>query len=229
MTQPAGTTTTESTTTTTEAGKPGDTTTTTAEAWKAPENKEAFDKAISDAVAAATPKPPEKYEGLKLPEKTKADPALIERTAATARTLGLSQENAQKTLDFIAQEVNSHAEARVKEITDAYAPGGSGWKEVVEKWNADALADPNVGNGKPELLAQKKALAEKVAARFGDQAFVDLLKNDPMGSHPAVVRFLSSIGAAMGEKGLVIPPTGSEPATKKTSELFYPPKAAATA
>jgi hypothetical protein len=50
-----------------------------------------------------------------------------------------------------------------------------------------------------------------------------------MGSHPAVVRFLANIGAAMGEKGLVIPTAGSETPTKKTSELFYPPKAAATA
>lgn len=196
------------------------------EEWKAPENKEAFDKAISTAVEAAKPKLPDKYE-LQLPKESKLDPKLVERTAATARTLGLSQEHAAKYLDSIATEVNSHAEARVKEITDSYAPGGKGWTDVVEKWNADALADPLVGNGKPEVLAQKKALAEKVAAKFGDQSFVDLLKNDPMGSHPAVIRFLAAIGTAMGEKALVLPQGNGVEAPKKTSEIMYPKQASA--
>lgn len=197
--------------------------------WKAPENKEAFDKAINDAVTAEASKykAPDKYEGLQLPKDSKLDPKLIERTAATARTLGLSNENAGKLLDSFATEVTSHAEARVKEITDSYAPGGPAWKEVVEKWNNDALADPNVGNGKPEVLAQKKALAERVAAKFGDQKFVDLLKSDPMGSHPAVIQFLAAIGTAMGEKALVIPQGNGQQAPKSTAEVMYGGKAAA--
>lgn len=220
MTPPEGTT----TTTTTDDAAPKGAAGTSDTEWKAPENKEAFDKAINDAVEAAKPKVPDKYEGLQLPKDSKLDPKLVERTAATARTLGLSQENAGKLLDSLAQEVTSHAEARVKEITDAYAPGGKGWTDVVEKWNADALADPNVGNGKPEVLEQKKTQATKVAAKFGDQAFVDLLKNDPMGSHPAVIRFLSNIYTAMGEKAMVMPSGGGDTTPKKTSELMYPKK-----
>jgi hypothetical protein len=232
MTQPSSTTTTGTTTSTTEAPKGASGasgTETTTETWTPPATKEDYDKAISDAVTASKPVVPEKYEKLQLPKDSKLDPKIIERTAATARTLGLSEESAGKLLESIASEVPLHVEARVKEITDSFAPGGDGWKQTVSKWNEESLNHPLLGQGKADVLSQKKALAEKVAAKFGDKDFVELLKNDPMGSHPAVVLFLSKVGEAMGEGSFAKGVPTSETQKKTTAELMYGEKKTATA
>lgn len=192
--------------------------------WKAPENKEAFDKAISEAVEAAKPKVPEKYEGLKLPDKVTVDPQLIERTAATARSLGLSQEAAQKTLDFIASEAARERDAALS----AYSPpsqenpeGGVKWKEQDTAWKAAALTDKDLGNGKPEQLKASVDLAKKVLAKFGDEESINFV-DSALGSSPAVLRILVRVGRAMGEKDLVKPVGDGKPADKSLAEIFYP-------
>lgn len=192
--------------------------------WKAPENKEAYDKAISDAVEAAKPKAPEKYENLKLPDKVNVDPQLIERTAATARALGLPQEAAQKALDFIASEAARERDAALA----AYSPpseqnpeGGAKWKEQDTAWKQAALVDKDLGNGKPEQLQQSVDLAKKVLAKFGDEESIRFI-DSALGSSPAVLRVLVRVGRAMGEKDLVRPEGDGKTADKSLAEIFYP-------
>lgn len=180
-----------------------------ADEWKPPENKEAFDKLIGDAVAAAAPKPPDNYD-LKLPENAKVDAKIAERTAATARTLGLSNEAAQKTLDFITQEAAAHADQRVQAaIADYTAPtkenplGGAKWREQDEKWRADSLADKELGAGKQEVLDANIKIAEKVVAKFGDEKLLDFFHQSGLGSHPAALKFLVRLGKSMKESELI--------------------------
>jgi hypothetical protein len=195
--------------------------------WKAPENKEVLDKLIGDAVEAAKPKAPEKYD-LKLPEKASIDAKLTERTAATARTLGLSNEAAQKTLDFITQEAAAHAEARVAAaLAEFSAPsqdnpdGGPKWREQEEKWRADSLADKDLGAGNPAQLDANVKLANRVLATYADKEAIDFFNKSGLGSHPATLRFLVKLGKAAGESVLVRP-DGEKPAdAKRPADRIY--------
>jgi hypothetical protein len=195
--------------------------------WKAPENKEALDKIVSDAVSAAKPKPPENYD-LKLPEKTSLDAKITERTAATARTLGLSNEAAQKTLDFIAQEAATAAEARVAAASAEWsAPseqnpeGGTKWREQEEKWRADSLADKDLGGGKPELLQANVGLVNRVLATYFDKESIDFFTKSGLGSHPALLRGFLKIAKAAGESTLVRP-EGEKPGEgKRPADRIY--------
>jgi hypothetical protein len=191
--------------------------------WKAPESKEAFDKAISDAVEAAKPKAPDRYD-LKLPDKVSVDPTLVERTAATLRELGLPQDRAQKALDFIASEAARERDAALS----AYSPpsetnpeGGKLWKEQDTAWKQAALVDKDLGNGKPEQLKESVELAKKVLAKFGDEESINFV-DSALGSNPAVLRILTRIGKAMGEKELVRPTEKASEERIPTAQLFYP-------
>lgn len=198
----------------------------------AADQKAATDKIVADAVATVELKykAPDKYEGLKLPDKITVDPALVERTAATARTLGLSQEKAQGFVDFVAQEAARETAAALS----AYTPptkenpdGGAKWKEQNEAWRAASLADKELGDGKPDQLKAASDLATKVLARFGDPESIEFV-DSLLGSNPAALRILVRIGKAMGEKALVKPSGDSTPGGKSDVEVFYPKGAGRT-
>lgn len=200
---------------------------------KAAEAKAAVEKQIADAVAAeaAKYKAPEKYEGLKLPDTITVDPTLVERTAATLRELGLSQDKAQKALDFVASEAARERDAAIA----AYAPptaenpdGGVKWKEQDTAWRAAALVDKDLGNGKPEQLASRVKVAQQFLAKYGDEESIGFI-DSALGSNPAVLRLLYRAGAAAGEQGLVKGTENIKPGEKPLSEIFYPKGAARTA
>ena len=172
----------------------------------------------------APPVVPDRYD-LKLPDDISVDPTVVDRTAAIARELGLSQDNAQKALGFVAQEVAAQTAARVEELVKSHQPGGAEWKATEEKWRAESLADPVLGGGKPEVFDQNKKLANQVAARYGTEGFVKLLNEDPMGSHPEVMKFLVAIGKASKESDLVKPDSMAPPSEKSREEVikdWYP-------
>jgi hypothetical protein len=186
-----------------------------AEATKTPEQKAAdvaAAQATADAAAAEAAKKagvPDKYE-LKLPDNAGVDAAIVEKTAAKARELGLSQDNAQKTLEFVAQEAAAEVTARLAAYappSDANPTGGEKWREQDETWRAASLADKDLGNGKPEQLQAVVGLATKVVAKFGDADLTGFFEKSGLGSNPATLRFLSRIGKAMSEGSLVIAET----------------------
>lgn len=200
--------------------------------WKAPENKEAFDKAISDAVTAEASKykAPEKYEGLKLPDKVTVDSALVERTAAIARELGLPQDKAQKTLDFIASEAARERDAALSAYSppsEQFPEGGKLWKEQDTAWKAAALTDKDLGNGKPDQLKASVDLAKKVLAKFGDEESINFV-DSALGSSPAVLRILVRVGKAMGEKELVTSTGKPSDERLPDKDVFYPKGAGRT-
>jgi hypothetical protein len=171
--------------------------------------------------------PPEKYD-LKLPDKSTVAPAVVERTAAIARELGLSQEHAQKMLDFQVQELATLEDSAIAATLQAHAPGGEVWEKQVQKWNDAALADAEIGGNKPEQLAASVKLASQVVAKFGDQESIDFLKSNPLGSHPALIRLLVRIGKASSEGSLVIPKT-QDGAQREPKDILYPPEGVKTA
>jgi hypothetical protein len=149
---------------------------------------------------------PEKYE-LKLPENSVLDETAIERTTAIARELGLSNEAAQKSLEFLNTETASAQEALLMSLR----PGGALWTAEVNDWEAKALNDPVIG-GTPEKLKASVELAKGVVRTYGDESLVEFLEKSGFGSNPTVIRMLSKIGKATAEKAPL--PTGGTQVTK---------------
>ena len=181
-----------------------------------------------------------------LPDGVKGliDPDILTRTVAIARERGLTNEAGQSLLDFTIAEAKAVAEkantaaatAAEKAAQDAVKaadeawdianapphdgkPGGAEWVKRNEAWWAESLADPALGGGKKEQLSQAVEKANQAVARF-EPALKPLLDQSGLGSHPVVLRFLASVGKAMGEPGLVL--GGANVTPKKAPEdLLY--------
>jgi hypothetical protein len=165
-----------------------------------------------------TPPPavvPEKYE-LNLPENSLLDDDAIERTAALARDLGLSNEGGQKLLEKLNDEVSSRLEIEEK----SRQPEGAVWNNIVREFNAKSLADPEIGGGNPEVLASNVAIAERAADEFFGPTIRQLLYETGFGSHPDVLRALVKIGKSMSE-GSVIPTGEQKGGKKEAKDLLY--------
>lgn len=152
----------------------------------------------STTVQSQTPVVPEKYD-LKLADGVTLDTAIIDKTAETARALGLSQAHAQQTLDFVAKTV---ADERAAAIA-AHQPGGSEYAKQQETWRAAALADPEIG-GSEEKLSANVEQAKKVLVTFFPPAVSEFLHNTGMGSNPHLIRGLAALGRAMSEGRFIV-------------------------
>lgn len=165
---------------------------------------------VKDTVPPVTAVPAT-YE-LKLPANSTLDPDALERTAATARALGLDNEKAQATLDFVNSEV--------QRLIAAEQPQGEQWGKRVDDWNAQSLADPEIG-GSPERLTATVTAATKVLSQLGTPELGRLLSDSGYGSHPEVVRFFAKAAKALGEGDLILPTVAGTSGTKTTAEYLY--------
>lgn len=192
---------------------------------KVVDDKAAADKVIADAAEAAKKVVPDKYE-LKLPDNAQADPAVIERTGAIARDLGLSQEAAQKALEFVASETAQAVSAQLAQFappTPEQPEGGAKWREQDDTWRAASLADKELGSGDPAKLQSAVTAANKVVAKFGDKDLIAFFEKSGLGSNPATLRFLNKIGKQMSEGTLITGDGsgGSDKSDQARAERIY--------
>lgn len=174
-----------------------------------PADAAAIASAAEGQAPVVPPVVPDTYD-LKLPQGATVDPSLVERTAAIARTLGLTNEKGQQLLDGTLTELatatakasESAVEAYKAKLAEDNANGGAEWTRRDTAWRAQMLADPMVA-GDDAKLAVLKTQGQAVIARFGGEDVTNFLEATGLGSHPAVVRLLGKIGAAMGESSFV--------------------------
>lgn len=172
-------------------------------------------KPVDPPVAPVVPPVvPETYD-LKLPDNSALDATAMERTAAFARERGLSNEAAQKALEFVHQEVAAQSDALLK----AHQPGGAVWTKQVETWEAQVLADKDIGGSK-EQVQKSGDLGKRVLATFFPESTREFLEKTGFGSHPDVLRGLVNIGKAMSEGSFVMPKS-ADVGSKSTAELLY--------
>lgn len=164
--------------------------------------------APADPAKAAASVAPEKYD-LKLPENAVIDASVLERTAATARELGLSNEHAQKVVNALNQEAATAQQAAVETALKSHQPGGAEWVKQETAWRDAVLQDPELGDGKPEQLEAAVTAGSKVLAKYGTPELGQFLETTGLGSHPAVLKFVARLGKAMGEGDIVKGPPAS--------------------
>jgi hypothetical protein len=155
---------------------------------------------------------PEKYD-IKLPDNSPLPAAVVERAAAKARELGLSNEKAQAYLTSLHEEVTTyHAD-----LIQAHTQRVTGWVDELK-------VDKEYGGEK--FVATANA-AHRAFLKFGSPGLKEALDASGYGNHPEFVRMMARIGAALGEDTLELGNQGGKPAEKTPAQKMYPSMAKA--
>ncbi len=131
------------------------------------------------------PQAPADYADFALPEGLTVDKERMGDFKTLAKELGLSQDAAQKLVDFQG--------TRMKDMLDAPYKL---WTETQKQWQADITADPDIGGAK---LQTNLSLAAKVIDAFGGDKLRQALDVTGAGNHPDVVRTFINMGKALAE------------------------------
>jgi hypothetical protein len=152
------------------------------------------------AAAADAPKPadgtaetakagaPEKYEAFTFPEGIVQDEKALAEFLPLAKDLNLTQEQAQKLVDF-----QSSAALAAQKASDA------AWAECLGGWKAQVVADAELGGTN---LQGTIAACGKAIAKFGSPTLRQTLETTGVGNHPDIVRFFAAVGKAVSEDKL---------------------------
>jgi hypothetical protein len=160
-----------------------------------PELKQADDaKRAEEAKKAADGKEeskgaPEKYEDFKLPEGVQSDPADVAEFQGLAKELNLTQEQAQKLIDFEAKVSQKAADAAATNQKQA-------WVDHVDRLTTEFKADKEIGGAK---LDESVALANLALKELGTPELIQRLKTSGMGCDVELGRLLVKAGALMKE------------------------------
>lgn len=147
----------------------------------------------------AAPAAPEKYEPWKLPEGVKLSDDINGTFSELARKAGLSQADAQASLDKLVTAQQAQLQADLK--------------SQVDSWGEALNADPDLGGA--NLLTKTMPAVQKALTAFDKSGKVAELLQNGLGVHPDVVRMLSEIGKAVGEHADLV--TGQRFAPKPAS------------
>lgn len=127
---------------------------------------------------------PETYE-LQMPEGVELDKDAAAEFVAIAKSLELSQENAQKLATIAGKIQQKQAEARARQV---------------ESWVEEVKADKDLGGDK---LEENLGVARKALETFGSPELKDVLNASGLGNHPAVIRAFFKAGKAISDDGFV--------------------------
>lgn len=135
---------------------------------------------------------PEKYEDFKVPEGFELDKDVATEATAIFKELGVSQEGAQKLVDFYIAKAREAAEQPFK----AYQDMRNGWREEAE--NHPQLRNRLNGDNSPV-----KQSFGKLMNALGDQALADSFRQamdlTGAGDHPAFIRVVDILGSLLTE------------------------------
>lgn len=137
------------------------------------------DKAADKSADKPADTAPEKYE-FKLPDGQTMDAKVLESVTPIFKELKLSNEQAQKLVDFEA--------ARVKAQADE-------WSKQINDWQSQIKSDPK--------WQENIALAKKAIAYAGDKETASLLEGPYIGNNPKLVSFLAKVGKLVSEAPVI--------------------------
>jgi hypothetical protein len=202
-----------------------------AEAAKAAEpkyDKDGFEldadgKQKLDAEGKPIPKPaegkaPAEYAEFKIPEGTTLDETTATEFKAMAKELDLTQEQAQKLLDFGGGKLRALAEGPYK-----------AWSEMQTKWQAEVKADPEIGGTKLEASLKEAAAVfvpgesnPFVGSDAEARSLKDALNATGAGNNPAIVKMFVRMGRMLGEPGSLTgnPSTGRNDLEARLDKAF---------
>jgi hypothetical protein len=130
---------------------------------------------------------PEKYADFKVPDGFTLDPKVAEEATGIFKGLNLSQDAAQKLVDFHVAKTQEAHEAPFK----AFAEMTQGWKDAVAKQYGAAI-EP----GGTHAVAVARLLSQLGPA---EAPFREAMDTTGVGSHPAFVAAFVKLAEMLGE------------------------------
>ncbi|MDA0798716.1 MAG: peptidase [Chloroflexi bacterium] len=150
---------------------------------------------------------PDAYEAFKLPEGAEADEAQLAAFNEVARELNLSQDAAQKLIDFEVERVKQQQESAAKY-----------WTDQIAEWLVTSKSDPEIGGkGWNDTLKH----ANVFVAQFGNDGLREVMETIGLGNHPEVLRAFARAGRAMSEDAFVKGNGGVNNAPKSRADVLY--------
>lgn len=155
---------------------------------------------------------PEKYETFSAPEGVELDQEMLDEFSNVAKELNLSQENAQKLVDFGPKLLQKAQERQTQQ-----------WLEIREGWVKDLKADKEFGGEKFNETVER---AKRALNTFGDEGLTKLLLppekgGTGFGDNDAIIKFLARVDKATSEDAIV---DGGEPGkdNRGAADVLYP-------
>ena len=156
---------------------------------------------------------PEEYE-FTPPDGIEIDPDKLEAFGEYAHSLGLSQDQFQKLIEY---DIERSASAQ-KSMAEAYG-------ERISSWADATRVDKELGG---EKLNENLGLAKKAMEKYASPALAKLIdspsaKNPDglgLGNHPEVIRLFYRVGKAISESELITGDTKAEVGNRY--EKIYP-------
>jgi hypothetical protein len=157
---------------------------------------------------------PEEYAEFSFPEGVTLDEAGVAEFKSFAKEQDLTQEQAQKVLEYGGFKLKERLEAPYKT-----------WTEMQTKWQAEVKADPEIGGTKFEESIRNASLVfvpgesnpfvKDVAEA---QTLREALNTTGAGNNPAMVRLFVKIGRLLAEPGPL--PVGKPASVDKQGDLL---------
>jgi len=203
-----------------EAGKPADSGKPSGEPSAKPDAAKPADGSAK-APADGTPKPgdekpadvkpdtqklpaaPEKYETFKVPDGVKFEGEAVEKFSALSKELGLTQEAAQKLVDF---QANATKVAQEQQKADFDAMKKTWAEDTRKALGADA--------------EKQLGFAAQAREKFATPELKTLLEDSGFTNHPEIAKLFISIGKAISEDGFVSGKPADGP--KDPAKVMYP-------
>lgn len=155
---------------------------------------EAKDESLLSGKPAKAEGAPEKYADFKAPEGFELDKESMEKASVIFKELNLSQDQAQKLVDYYSGLSKADAESTQNRF-----------KEMVTGWREESLNHPDL-KGKMERNGPVLTAVAKTIDSLGPElagAFREVMDLTGVGNHPAFIRAFYALAQQLSEPGHV--------------------------
>jgi len=125
---------------------------------------------------------PDEYTDFTMPDGVQIDQTLLDGFKPIAKELNLSQEQAQKLVDYYQSGI--------------YAQRMEQWAETQKGWVDSAKADKEYGG---QAFQENMGYASAAMDKFGTPELKQYMDEYGAGNHPEVIRFIVRVGKATSE------------------------------
>jgi hypothetical protein len=168
---------------------------------------------------AKPPAAPETYSDFKVPEGVTLKPDALKEASGIFKELGLTQDQAQRLVDFYGKDIKAAADAPK-----------TAFDTMVDGWKADVLKDSSLALGEG-LRPDVKENIGKLKATLGSAAeiaeFDKLMNMSGLGNNPTIVKALNAWGKNLGE-GKHVAGNGPSPLGQKAPAASERPSVASS-
>ncbi len=149
---------------------------------------------------------PEAYEEFTLPDSITVIPEAMEKFQGIAKTLDLTQGQAQELVDFQTQFMLDNATQSQKN-----------WEAQMDIWVDTANNDEEIGG---EKFEENVAIAKTAIDKFGTPELKKQLDATGTGNHVEFLRFFLNVGKAIAEDGISLGKGGKDAPVTQAERLF---------